>query len=82
MNGNVIPTILWLLIGVIVVAYILRHNIGRVLKSIMIFYACLGVIFAVLLIALDYQVLTRLYHFWVTMLLFIVIMLVLALGGK
>ena len=82
MNGNVIPTILWLLIGVIVIAYILRHNIGRVLKSIMIFYACLGVIFAVLLIALDYQVLTRLYHFWVTMLLFIVIMLVLALGGR
>ena len=82
MNGNVIPTVLWLLIGVIVIAYILRHNIGRVLKSIMIFYACLGVIFAVLLIALDYQVLTRLYHFWVTMLLFIVIMLVLALGGR
>jgi len=82
MNGNVIPTVLWLLLGVIVIAYILRHNIGRVLKSIMIFYACLGVIFAVLLIALDYQVLTRLYHFWVTMLLFIVIMLVLALGGR
>ena len=82
MNGNIIPTILWLLIGVIVVAYILRHNIGRVLKGIMIFYAFLGVIFAVSLIALDYQVLTRLYHFWVTMLLFIVIMLVLALGGR
>jgi lysylphosphatidylglycerol synthetase-like protein (DUF2156 family) len=82
MNGNIIPTILWLLIGVIIVAYILRHNIGRVLRGILIFYACLGVIFAVLLIALDYQVLTRLYHFWVTALLFIVIMLVLALGGR
>ena len=82
MNGNIIPTILWLLIGVIIVAYILRHNIGRVLRGILIFYACLGVIFAVSLITLDYQVLTRLYHFWVTMLLFIVIMLVLALGGR
>ena len=82
MNGDIIPTVLWLVIGLIIVAYILRHNIGRALKSIMIFYACLGVIFAVLLIALDYQVLTRLYHFWVTMLLFIVIMLVLALGGR
>jgi hypothetical protein len=82
MNGNIVPTILWLLIGVIIVAYILRHNIGRLLKGILIFYACLGVIFAVSLIALDYQVLTRLYHFWVTMLLFIVIMLVLALGGR
>lgn len=82
MNGNIIPTILWLLIGVIIVAYILRHNIGRVLRGILIFYACLGVIFAVSLIALDYQVLARLYHFWVTTLLFIVIMLILALGGR
>ncbi len=82
MNGNIVPTILWLVIGVVIVAYILRHNIGRVLRGILIFYICLGVIFAVSLIALDYQVLTRLYHFWVTMLLFIVIMLVLALGGR
>jgi hypothetical protein len=82
MNGNVIPTILWLVIGIVIVAYILRHNVGRVLRSLLIIYACLGVIFAVSLIALDYQVLSRLYHFWVTMLLFIVIMLVLALGGR
>jgi hypothetical protein len=82
MNGNIIPTILWLVIGVIIIAYILRHNIGRVLRVILIFYACLGVVFAVSLIALNYEVLTRLYHFWVTMLLFIVIMLVLALGGR
>jgi hypothetical protein len=82
MNGNVIPTILWLLIGIIIVAYILRHNIGRVLRGILIFYTFLGVIFAVSLIALNYEVLTRLYHFWVTTLLFIVIMLVLALGGR
>jgi hypothetical protein len=82
MNGNIIPTILWLLIGVIIVAYILRHNIGRVLRGLLIIYASLGVIFAVSLIALDYDVLSRLYHFWVTTLLFIVIMLVLALGGR
>jgi len=82
MNGNIIPTILWLAIGIVILAYILRHNIGRVLKVILTFYACLGVIFAVSLIVLDYEVLTRLYHFWVTMLLFIVIMLVLALGGR
>jgi hypothetical protein len=82
MNGNIIPIILWLVIGVVIVAYILRHNIGRVLKGLLIFYVCLGVIFAVSLIALNYEVLTRLYHFWVTTLLFIVIMLVLALGGR
>jgi len=82
MNGNTIPTILWLLIGVIIVAYIVRHNIGRVLRGILIIYASLGVIFALSLIALSYQVLSRLYHFWVTTLLFIVIMLVLALGGR
>ena len=82
MNGNTIHTILWLLIGVIIVAYIVRHNIGRVLRGILIIYASLGVIFALSLIALSYQVLSRLYHFWVTTLLFIVIMLVLALGGR
>ena len=82
MNGNIVPTILWLLIGVIIVAYILRHNIGRVLRGLLIIYASLGVIFAVSLIALEYEVLSRLYHFWVTTLLFIVIMLVLALGGR
>jgi hypothetical protein len=82
MNSNIIPIVLWLVIGIVIVAYILRHNVGRVLKGLLAFYACLGVIFAVTLIALDYEVLTRLYHFWVTTLLFIVIMLVLALGGK
>jgi hypothetical protein len=82
MNGNIVPTILWLLIGVIIVAYILRHNIGRVLRGLLIIYASLGVIFAVSLIALGYEVLSRLYHFWVTTLIFIVIMLVLALGGR
>ena len=82
MNANIVPTILWLLIGVIIVAYILRHNIGRVLRGLLIIYASLGVIFAVSLIALEYEVLSRLYHFWVTTLLFIVIMLVLALGGR
>lgn len=82
MNGDIIPAILWLLIGVIIIAYILRHDIGRVLRGTLIFYACLGVIFAISLIALNYQVLIRLYHFWVTTLLFIVIMLVLALGGR
>jgi hypothetical protein len=82
MNGDIIPVILWLVIGVILVAYILRHNIGRVLKGLLTIYASLGVIFAISLIALNYQVLTVLYHLWVTVLLFIVIMLVLALGGR
>jgi hypothetical protein len=82
MNGNIIPIILWLVIGIAIVAYISRHNIGRVLKGLLIFYAGLGVIFAVSLTVLNYEVLTRLYHFWVTTLLFIVIMLVLALGGR
>lgn len=48
----------------------------------MIIYLFLGVIFALSLIALNYQVLSRLYHFWVTTLLFIVIMLILAVGGR
>lgn len=64
------------------VGYILRHNIGRVLRGLLIVQISLGVIFAFALIVLNYQVLTTLYHLWVTTLLFIVIMLVLALGGK
>jgi hypothetical protein len=64
------------------VAYILRHNIGRVLRGSLIVYVVLGVIFAGSLIAVSYQVFTTLYHLWVTLLLFIVIMVVLAVGGR
>jgi len=64
------------------IAFILRHNIGRVLRGILIVYMVLGVIFAGSLISVDYQVFTTLYHLWVTVLLFIVIMLVLAVGGR
>jgi len=66
----------------ILIAFILRHDIGRVLRGILIVYMVLGVIFAGSLISVDYQVFTTLYHLWVTVLLFIVIMLVLAVGGR
>jgi len=66
----------------ILVAYILRHNIGRVLRGALFVYIVLGAVFAGLLAAVNYEVLTTLYHLWVTILLFIVIMLVLAIGGR
>ncbi len=68
--------------GLILVAYILRHNIGRVLRGALFVYIVLGAVFAGLLAAVNYEVLTTLYHLWVTILLFIVIMLVLAIGGR
>jgi len=70
------------LTGLILVAYILRHNIGRVLRGALFVYIVLGAVFAGLLAAVNYEVLTTLYHLWVTILLFIVIMLVLAIGGR
>ena len=82
MNFGVIAVIVWLVFGLVLLAYILKHNIGKVLKGILSLYAVLGVVFAASLFLVNNEILTRLYHAWVTVLLFTLIMLVLAVGGK
>jgi len=82
MDFSTTATFVWLAIGIVLLAYILKHNVGRVLKGLLITYGVLGVGFAVSLISVNYEILISLYHLWVTVLLFILIMLILAVGGR
>ncbi|MEM2902872.1 MAG: hypothetical protein QXO32_09140 [Candidatus Bathyarchaeia archaeon] len=82
MNAQVIAVLIWLTIGVILLAYILKHNIGRVLKGLLIAYGVIGVFTASFLIVANHPMVNKIYHAWVTVLLFILIMLILAVGGR
>jgi hypothetical protein len=82
MAAQIIPILIWLIMGLATLAYILRHNIGRVLKGLLTAYGVIGVFTAGLLITANNQILNKLYHAWVTVFLFTLIMLILAVGGR
>jgi hypothetical protein len=82
MAAQIMPILIWLIIGLAILAYILRHNIGRVLKGLLTAYGAIGVFTAGILIVANNQMLNKLYHAWVTVLLFTLIMLILAVGSR